>query len=370
MNNSFTKLLAYVGLLAATGCVDLYRPPEIVSPDNYLVVNGFFNSAPGTTSTIRLTRTQNLSETKAPVAETKAQVTIENQTKAVYPFTEGNAGTYTLAGVTPRVGDTYRLHIRTAKGTDYYSDYVPVVQTPPIDSLSWRVQSDGVQINLNTHDPTNNTRFYRWEYDVTWEHRAPFFAYLELKNNEIVPRAELIYQCWSTENSTSIITTSTKRLSNDVVSQFPLVFVPSTSPRLTYKYSILVRQIGLTQAGYTYYDQLGKLTQNIGSIFDPQPAQVTGNIRSTSNPADLVMGFFRVGSIETKRLFIASTQLPNWPNLPGIGDCALVDMSEAEIRRLRPAVVSFQEGTYQTSTVECIDCRLKGGTNKQPDFWK
>lgn len=77
-------------LLLAGGCVDPYRPPEITAPGSYLVVNGFFNSAPGTTSTIQLSRTQTLTDVKAPAAETKALVTIESQNKATYTLVEGS----------------------------------------------------------------------------------------------------------------------------------------------------------------------------------------------------------------------------------------------------------------------------------------
>lgn len=154
-----TTLKYFALLLLAGGCVDPYRPPEIAAPDSYLVVNGYFNSVPGTTTTFQLARTQNLAEKKAPVAETRAVVTIENKNKTIYALKEGTGGAYTLSGVTPQVGETYRLHIKTTKGGDYYSEYVPVVPTPPIDSVSWRVENDGVQINVNTQDPKNNSRY-------------------------------------------------------------------------------------------------------------------------------------------------------------------------------------------------------------------
>ncbi|WP_375443348.1 DUF4249 domain-containing protein [uncultured Fibrella sp.] len=358
-------------LLATGGCVDPYRPPEISAPDSYLVMNGFFNSTPGATSTIRLTRTQNLADNKTPILETKAQVTVESQKKTIYTFTESSAGAYTLAGITPQAGELYRLHIRTTKGLDYYSDYVPVVKSPPVDSVSWRVENEGVQINVNTHDPTNNTRYYRWEYEATWEYTADFFSDKELKNNQVVDRQDYIFRCWGNENSTNILTTSTVRLSKDVVSQYPITFVSGTSIKLGYQYSILVKQIGLTQAGFNYYDQLAKLTQNIGSVFDPQPTQVTGNIHSATNDSDIVVGFFRVGSVETKRLFIANAELPFWLNRPGFGGCEITDtMSLITIRRLQPAIISYDNVKYTTTTTECIDCRIRGGTTKRPDFWR
>ena len=356
--------------LLISGCVDPYRPPEIASPNSYLVVNGFLNSAPGTTSTISLSRTQNLTDTKSPTAETKAQVTIESQNKAIYPLKEENGGAYTLSGVTPQPGENYRLHIRTLKGVDYYSEYVPVVSTPPIDSVSWHVENDGVQINVNTHDPKNTTRYYRWEYAETWEFRSAFYSALELKNNKIINRTEEIYQCWGSSNSTNIITASTARLSQDVVSQAPLTLIPGSSVKLGITYSMLVRQIALTQAGYDYYDQLAKITQNIGSIFDPQPSQLTGNMHSATNASDLVLGFFRVGTVESKRIFIRRAQLPVWRVNTGYDDCLVDTLTLDKIISGQPAIINaYDEHKYLTTSFTCVDCRLRG-TNKRPPFWE
>ncbi len=370
MKNTSIKILSWLFILFVGGCVDPYRPPEITSPGSYLVVNGFFNSAPGTTSTIQLSRTQTLTETKVPTAETKALVTIESQNKATYTLTEGTAGAYTLSGVTPQQGESYRLHVKTAKGVEYYSDYVPVIKTPPIDSVSWRVENDGVQFSVNTHDPQNNTRYYRWEFDETWEYLTPYRSEYEISNNRIVERQLSVNQCWRSGSSTNIMTTSTTRLSKDVVSQFPLIFVAGNSIKLGIKYSILVRQFALSQASFDYYDQLAKITQNIGSIFDPQPSQITGNLHSTTNPSELVLGFFRVGTVETKRIFLTHYQVPTFRTLTGYESCRMDTLGTGDILKDRPAIISmFDRTRYFTTSDYCVDCRLQGGVLTRPDFW-
>ncbi|MBD2699892.1 DUF4249 domain-containing protein [Spirosoma sp. BT702] len=362
------KLIGWLCIALVGGCVDPYRPPEITSPASYLVVNGFFNSAPGTTTTIRLSRTQNLTDFKTPAVETKAIVTIESQNKAVYTLKEGTPGSYTLAGVTPVEGDTYRLHIQT-RGTDYYSDYVPMVKTPPIDSVSWDVVDDGLQISANTHDPQNNTRYYRWEYEATWEYYSQYYSSLELNGNRIVSRQFPVNRCWNSESSTNIITTSTTRLSQDIVSKHPLTFIPGTSIKLESRYSILVKQSSLTKAGFEYYDQLAKITQNIGSIFDPQPSQITGNIKSSASATDLVLGFFRVGNVETKRIFITKSQLPRWYTFTGLEGCVTDTLGLKDILDAKPAILTEYLTEYITSSEYCVDCRLRGGVLTKPAFW-
>lgn len=371
MNTLYKKTLIWALLALAGGCVDPYRPPEIASPNSYLVVNGFFDSAPGATTTISLSRTQNLTDTKAPTVETRAVVTIESQSKAIYTLRESAAGTYSLSGVRPVTGETYRLHVKTARGVDYYSDYVPVNVTPPIDSVSWRVENNGVQINVNTHDPRNSTRYYRWEFDETWEFTSAYNSILEIKNNQIVDRTEQIYRCWTGASSKNIMTTSTARLSQDVVSQFPLTYVEGSSAKLGIRYSILVRQMALTQAAYEYYDQLARITQNIGSLFDPQPSQLTGNIRAANNSGELALGFFRVGSVATKRLFIQNSDLRiNRITRTGYEGCEIDTLSRREVLMQQPGIIApyMDDGMYLTSSLGCLDCRLRG-VNKRPDFW-
>lgn len=371
MKNTSLKFLAWLLILLVGGCVDPYRPPEIASPSSYLVVNGFFNSAAGTTTTIQLSRTQNLADPKAPTAETKAVVTIESAHKDIYTLKEGTVGSYTLTGITPVANETYRLHVKTTKGTEYYSDYVPVVTTPPIDSISWHPDNDGLQINVNTHDPKNNTRYYRYEYESTWEYYSEFTSSFEIKNNRIVDRTESVFTCWGSENSSAIITTTTNRLSQDVVSQFPITHIPSTSLKLQTKYSILIRQFALSQDGYNYYDQLAKITQSIGSIFDPQPSQITGNIHSLVNDGDIVLGFFRVGTVESKRIFIRKSQLPAWYTNSGLGSCVVDTMGTGDVLKEQPGIISLLvPGQYLTTSEPCLDCRLRGGVNKRPSFWE
>ncbi|MVM28876.1 DUF4249 family protein [Spirosoma sp. HMF4905] len=368
--NVYINGIVWVLFLLVGGCVDPYRPPEITSPASYLVVNGFFNSAPGTTTTIQLSRTQNLADPKVPTAETKAVVTIESAHKDVYTLKEGAVGSYTLTGVTPSANETYRLHIKTTTGADYYSDYVPVLTTPPIDSVSWHPDNEGLQINVNTHDSKNNTRYYRWEYDQTWEYNSEYTSAFEILNNKIVDRTVSVFRCWGSENSSNIVTATTSRLSQDVVSQFPLVHIPSTSIKLSVRYSILVRQFALSQDGYNYYEQLAKITQSIGSIFDPQPSQITGNIHSQTDANDLVLGFFRVGTVESKRIFITKSQLPPWYPNSGVGSCDIDTLGGGDILRDRPGIIDrYSPFLYLTTHEDCLDCRLRGGVIKKPDFW-
>jgi hypothetical protein len=104
-------------------------------------------------------------------------VTIKTTTGGNYPLTDtGSNGVYVSNALTLDPTQQYILNITTADGRHYVSDPVTPKATPPIDNLSWTLgfdavaNTEAVNIYLNTHDPSNKTRFYRWDIIDTWEH--------------------------------------------------------------------------------------------------------------------------------------------------------------------------------------------------------
>ncbi|GEO07445.1 hypothetical protein AAE02nite_51090 [Adhaeribacter aerolatus] len=361
-------------LLLLASCVEPYRPDVIQLPHNYLVVDGFINSNGRTT--IRLSRTLNLDDAKTPPGEANAQVLIEEEGGPQFTLAQGTNGNYTSQPLRLNPTRRYRLRIRTADNQEYASDFVENKITPPIDSISWKTESDGLQIYVNTHDAEQKTHYYRWKYDETWEFTTPFYSLLEYKNNQMVDRREDISHCWRGSSSSAISISSTAKLRQDVVSEFPLVKLPDNSIKIKYKYSILVKQYAQTQEAYEYAETLKKNTENIGTLFDPLPTQLTGNIKCLSDPAEPVIGFVSVASEEVKRIFIKRGQLPpTWRSLEEYAYC------ELDTVLAKDAATTFRNGGtlpiaeimmpagFTASSVDCVDCRLRG-TNVKPDFWE
>src|SRR5260221_4171632 len=123
--------------LVLAGCKEKFEPPVTQENLGYLVVDGFLNSGPDTTF-IRLSRTKKLTEGTQNSTEQNAQLSIEDADgNALYYFQEFTAsGTYILPGMSLDVNSKYRLRINTAKGKQYVSNDIPVIKTPPIDSIA------------------------------------------------------------------------------------------------------------------------------------------------------------------------------------------------------------------------------------------
>ena len=58
----------------------------------------------------------------------------------------------------------------------------------------------------------------------------------------------------------------------------------------------------VSKEAYTYWKRLEDQRKLSGGIFDKVPAQITGNLKCTSDPSQEVLGFFMVGGLTQKRL--------------------------------------------------------------------
>lgn len=383
MNSSlylFRLLLLGCLLNLLPGCVESYTPDVVSSTQQFLVVDGFINSRG--ISTIRLSRTFAINSTTPPPVESGAVLYIEQEAGPRYALTESTKGTYSSGNLTLTPGTKYRLHLTTQSGEEYTSDYTPAKTTPAIDAVLWRPESTGLTVYVNTHDDTNTSRYYRWEYDETWELVPPYAPEFEYVNKRIQPIATPYPRvCWLHAQSSAIRLAKTTSLSADVVSEAPLLSLSTSSSRLYSKYSVSVKQYALTREEYDYWELLRKNTENIGTLFDPLPSQLTGNVHCLNDPAKLALGFVGVHSQTEKRLFIRRDELPGtWPIISTYESCLPPDtvrLFELEKRfgpkLLYPIYGLYSDAgslyAYTASKIECIDCR-KRGSAVRPSFWQ
>jgi Domain of unknown function (DUF4249) len=367
-------------LIVLVGCIDPYLPPEIKSSGAILVIDGHINT--NSTSTIKLTRSQNLYENGDTGKVDGALVTLENENGVKYPLLAEGNGNYSLApqALAPI---KHRLTVRTPDAKQYASDFVEIKNSPPIDSVSWEVTPElGVEIHANTHSAESNIGYYRWKFEETWQYTSAFqsvyvynstFGYAELRQDDI-------FNCWQSNSSSDILISSSSRLSENVISKFPLTVIDQRNERLRYTYSILVKQYSVTEEAYSYWKELKKTTEDLGTIFSPMPSQVSGNFKCLTNPEEPVLGYFSIGLITEKRIFINSLELPR----PGVYDTQYEDCEAYELFNenvstffstpyLLAGGIPNPSGPgilgYYYAVTSCVDCRAAGGKNVKPDFW-
>lgn len=372
----FLKIGFFVLLLVVDSCIEPFSPPEVNSDENYLVIDGFLNVS-GTDSTrIELRRTQNVNANGSPTIETAAQLAVEEENGETWSLTETSSGVYTLAPRQYNRSGKYRLRIKTKDNQEYLSEFVSVSVTPVIDSVTYKVDQvlNAAVFYVNTHDAQNKTQFYRWKFEETWEYEAPYYSALMVRNDSVVIRSENINKCWGKLKSGSILLGSTVKLSSDVIKDLPLNRVPISTNKLFIKYSILVRQYGLSRQAFEYWTDLAKTTQGTGSLFDVLPSQVTGNIRHVSDAQMLAFGYFSAATEETRR-FTVAPRLGTFPRCTEPDTipirCSPRDPDECALTT--PKLLLTYWGPRSDSVLvaphSCADCRLQGGTTERPSYW-
>ena len=373
-------------LVLSGGCKEKYVV-NVHTPDTgYLVVEGFINVS-GKTDML-LTRSSGL-DTPRLIPEPGANVDIQMQNGPSYFLAEGVSGHYSIDSLNLDPAQQYRLHIQTANGKEYLSDYSVVKITPPIDSVNWTGTSNSVtgnQINIfvTTHDNLSQPGYYQWQYEETWKYYAKYSSVLEYQSGSLVlrPDNDLIYTCWNTDLSTTISIANTEKLSSNVIYQYPLTQIPyNSSDKLISRYSILVKQFALTKDWYEWNQKIKKNTEQLGSIFDAQPSETGGNIHSVTDPGETVIGFIGCTTETERRIFIDRSEIPHGTISDGYDFCEpdTVGLTQADwdiafkpgfLIPITYAIVHNAIVGIQSSRPACVDCRVKGGTTVKPPFWQ
>jgi hypothetical protein len=364
-------------LFVFNGCITQFIPAAGKSAD-ILVVEGLITDQPGQNA-IKLSISMPLGLRSVARPLSGGSVTVSDDTGSDFNFSETIEGTYVpdpdFRGI---IGRTYTLHVNSGpsrKNVNYVSIPVLLKQVPPIDTVFYEKvvlgraadgypSDEGCQIYLATHDPENQCKFFRWEYEETWEFSLPY----------IVPNSH----CWTTEYSTNINIKNTSSLSEDKIVKFPLNFVTNNTDRLKEKYSILVKQYSLNEEEYGYWEKLQNITEQVGSLYDITPESIPSNVLCIDKPDEKVLGYFSVSSVKLKRIFIKD-QFRGIVNLYGdcenaaIGPVGVPVPGNLTLGINAWVIIDHTEPPppYRiiTFTKGCADCTTRG-TTVEPAFWQ
>jgi hypothetical protein len=142
----------------------------------------------------------------------------------------------------------------------------------------------------------------------------------------------------------------------------------------------------LTEDAFNYWSTLKKTSESLGSIFDPQPAQLRSNILCVTTPSEPVIGYVSGTTSERKRIFISRADLPGSYYSSEYSLCT-IDSLKFSTPGWQQFLPNFQNDAkmvidqffldgaatasgYLYSSKLCMDCREKGGVTKRPVFWQ
>jgi hypothetical protein len=360
-------------VLCMCSCREQYDPKAISSQRSFLVVEA--NLDPGPDSTIiRLTRTFSLDDTARLRGEDNAIVTIEGEDNSTRSLVPRRHGYYVSSNLNLTINTGYRLHIKTTNGNEYLSDYVKARTTPSIDSINSEETDSKLWVYANTRDLTGNSKYYRWSFDETWEIHSHYYseyiwdAALNDTRPRILPEEE-VYRCWKYDTTATILLANSTRLREDIIYRTPLTAIPLSNEKVSIRYSMHVRQYALDKGAYDFFELMKKNTEEIGSVFSPQPFELQGNIHCINDNSEYTLGYITVSTVQKQRIFVTVR------NPAFIEDCPFEKFGRDTAHLyfsnggFMPYAYDYGGDYYKASYPRCVDCRQRGGNLARPSFW-
>lgn len=381
-----------------TSCVEEFVP-ETLTFEDLLVVEATITDELKFQE-IRLSRTFQFEE--SPIVESQADIIITDSDQNSFEFRETVPGKYlSIVEFNAELDKSYTLHIKTKDNRSYKSSAVSSpYNTAELTNVSYlkTTNSDGeegIDIVVDGFDPSDNSTYYRYEFEETYKIIAPLWSPLDaiVTSNQrpfsvsTQPREKEERICYNTISNNTIIQTETNNLMEDRVTKLPLKFISKQNPVLRDRYSILVKQYVQSLEAYSYYETLNEFSNSESVFSENQPGFLTGNIFSETNTNDKVLGLFEVTSLKSKRIFINYEDLyPNEGRAPYFIDCDLVapplsigdDSNSPLVRAIEANTLKFVDinlepteerpGPFLMTQRECGDCTVYG-SNIKPDFW-
>ncbi|TAK42503.1 MAG: DUF4249 domain-containing protein [Saprospiraceae bacterium] len=236
---------------------------------------------------------------------TGATVRVLDDAGGSFDFTETAAGIYSRE-MQGEVGKAYHVEVKTADGKTILSRPAVLQKSPPLLPATGRVieevtlspsgrpiKSDKLSLEMNTEVPGLAQRPYlRWramgEYQF-WEN------YPNPLNNKI---------CYVKNNVdiNNIKIFDTHDLAGGLLTNEPFL-TTSYNYRFAFMYCFHLFQYAISEEEYDYWENVRDIVNIDGSLFDPPPGTVKGNLYNPAAPNDQILGYFSVAGVSYRRQF-------------------------------------------------------------------
>jgi len=279
-------------------------------------------------------------------------------------------------------GTSFQVRVITPAGEEVVSGFDTMPRGPALDSVYYAIEDIPtpdpdiyqriMQFYVDLDAEGDYSRYYKWEVVETWEYEAAYPAeyYYDGTHHQIKPPDYSNYRCYASGLVKQVFTVSTMNLSQNIYPRFPLHSIDGGTSRLSILYSILVRQLALSQSAYNYWEQMRTNSTEQGGLYEKQPVIIKGNLKSLTNPEQSVLGYFHTASVSERRYFYHNV---NGIDLNFSNGCIEEALGRGGWREFYPTdypvYYAFVAGSLRILSNECIDCRKMGGTTVKPDFW-
>lgn len=378
------SLIIFLLLLLVQACIVPFEP-DIKETQEVMVIDGMITDRPGIHQ-VRVSISTPYSDPRfMPVSGCVVAVYDDQGNVEVYDESQEEAGIYEAWLDEPflGVGKVYSLYVMAPSNREYVSDYDTLLSCPPVDALYYSHEvsggSDpddiwqGLQFYNDVRGFEDGTRNYRWKAIATWEYKSPYgIEYIRYQGQNYPYIVDSVGTCWMTENIETVFAASTQLLSENNIYRNKLHYVSDQTPRLARRYSLLVEQHSLTDQAFNYWEKLAAQSANAASLYETQPSSSQGNIYSTDQPGEKVLGCFYATAIKEKRIFVEWDELDFAAPAYTCRLDTLADNSTFLYDRYY-YLISLQPlgpgPPWLGGPDNCFNCTMRGGSNEKPDFW-
>lgn len=371
------------------GCVERYYPEEDNLKTGTLVINAHLTDHIGIQE-VEISRSSSLINSVYD-PESGCYVELERDNGETRVFNEFRPGSY-RCDLQPdflETGFSYRLHVMTPDGKEYESEFEKLRPVPAIDSLyyitetrSYETEADslnGIRFYLDFTYDNDEYEYIRWDLTETYEfHNPDMKGFILDKDFQLKALTDTnnYRTCWITNDIKTIFSMSLKILEKGTYIKKPFDFVPNIQQeqKLHHKYSLFVRQYSVSQAAFNYWNELKKTSQELGWLFDRQPALLVSNICNVNDPDEVILGFFSMSGMVEKRAFAENiegldTNPYKYYCFPRISPGGGFYMEE-DLPVYFARVWMNGEQFYGEVNKHCVDCRAyKNSSHIKPVFW-
>lgn len=294
---------------------------------------------------------------RLPVPLSGAYILLIDDANQSFQYTENYdiPGTYTLPDVAGVPGRTYHLQIAAPNGQIYESEPEKIPESPGQLTTYYEIveeeytDAEGIVslehfIKVYTHSTlpvSEDPSYMKWNVEE---------AFLLSPTDFPDPFGNIPPPCFIVQSAdpqrialfdgSKLNTTSIEGL---------LVCSRVTDWTFQEKHYFTTYQTTMTKEAYEYWRKVNILANQVGSIFDTPPAEITGNFRNVNKPSEKVLGYFQASNQNYHRFAIYPQDLP-FP--------------------LITSTCTFDNRYFLDYPQRCLDClSLRNSTYVRPDWF-
>ena len=352
MKRNSQVLIAFAALWAVMGvsCIDEISL-DIENDKQFVIVDAVLTDQPGEHS-ISLNDSPILGvgndNILVPISGADVRLIEEGGGSTVFIEDANEAGEY-KADISLSLESRYHLEIILPNGNMIQSTQESLPPANPnIDTLDWEIIDVGtinesgneaarefVELYVTT-TPTTEDTYLRWRVTGEYQFVEKYFGILNPRN------------CFVKEDVdfNNIKLQKSEDFAGGVIENFPIIRT-SFNSRFHIAYLFNVFQYSIDSDEFQYWENAEKLINIDGTLFDPPPGSISGNLVNVTDPTQKVQGYFSLSRLAFKRRFAVVSRKGFFVDT----DCFT-----------RPGA---------NNPEKCLDCTtINRSTLERPDYWR